>query len=404
MNILYIEHYAGSLYHGNSQRPYYLGQEWLKDGHKLTVVSASYSHVRHTQPQDTGLEVIDGIDYMWLPCPRYQGNGFMRIISMFVFTLQLFVHMYGIIKQSKPDVVVASTRYMFDVIPAWAIAKITKSQLVYELHDLWPMSPMQLGGHSPYHPFILLLRGMEWMTHKLSDRVISCLPNTYEHIRQFGVSEDRFHYIPNGVYLPDWDETADLPADLEEKLSTLKKDGYFIVGYTGAHSVANTMHVLLDAAAQLQNEKIHFVLIGDGQEKEKLIKKADYLKLKNITFYPKILKRAVPNALSHMDLLYIGWQNLDLYKYGTSAQKVFDYMMSGKPVLQGMSTGTDFITQAGCGLTVEAENPGTVVDGIRTMMKKSPQDLQAMGKKGINYVKSHHDYKILAQQFIDAIA
>ena len=51
MNILYINHYAGGPSYGMEYRPYYMAREWVRAGHRVTVVAANFSHVRAGQPQ-----------------------------------------------------------------------------------------------------------------------------------------------------------------------------------------------------------------------------------------------------------------------------------------------------------------------------------------------------------------
>lgn len=50
MNILYIDHYAGSVQHGMEFRPYYLAREWVKLGHRARVIGADFSHLRTVNP------------------------------------------------------------------------------------------------------------------------------------------------------------------------------------------------------------------------------------------------------------------------------------------------------------------------------------------------------------------
>jgi glycosyltransferase involved in cell wall biosynthesis len=303
MNILYLDHYAGSFKHGRSFRPYYLGKEWVKAGHKLTVVGGSYSHVRSTQPDQLGLEDIEGIQYLWLRTPGYPGNGLKRFWSMLVFIFQLFWNLRHIIKLSKPDVVIASTVYMLDIFPAWVIKKLTGARLVFELHDIWPASPVELGPMSPYHPFILLLAMTEVFTYRVSDRVVSILPKTYDHMKQFGVKESNFLHIPNGIDLADWEQSEPLPEKQETFLTELKASGYFLICYAGSHAISNSLTTLLDAADILKEEKIHFILIGDGQEKQNLQAYAQHKSLNQVTFMDRIPKRSIPTALGMMDVL-----------------------------------------------------------------------------------------------------
>ena len=89
MNILLINHYAGSPQYGMEYRPYYLAREWVKLGHNITIVGADFSHLRIKQPT-AGEEYIDGIRYVWLSTPVYQGNGLGRIKNMLSFLWKLY--------------------------------------------------------------------------------------------------------------------------------------------------------------------------------------------------------------------------------------------------------------------------------------------------------------------------
>lgn len=88
MNILYINHYAGSPSHGMEFRPYYLSKEWQRLGHKVTILASSYSHVRAKQPIVTNKKIkefIDGIEYTWYSSSNYSGNGIGRVKNIFLF-------------------------------------------------------------------------------------------------------------------------------------------------------------------------------------------------------------------------------------------------------------------------------------------------------------------------------
>src|SRR4051812_17527464 len=100
MNILLINHYAGSPHHGMEYRHYYLAREWVRLGHEVAIVSGSFSHLRTRQPAVNGpysTDTIDGIRYVWLRTPRYAGNGLARVASMAAFVARLFRHSTEII-------------------------------------------------------------------------------------------------------------------------------------------------------------------------------------------------------------------------------------------------------------------------------------------------------------------
>lgn len=401
MNIILINHYAGSNIHGMEFRPYYLAREWVKMGHNVTIIAASFSHLRQKNPDISAIteEVIDGIRYIWLPVNKYQGNGVMRFKNMLVFIYQLYKNLCKFIGL-KPDVVIASSTYPLDSYPAYKLAKKTGAKFVFELHDLWPLSPMELGGMSKWHPFIILMQKAEdfWCAH--ADKVISILPKTEEYLKTRGLKSGKICYIPNGIVLSEYDNVLPLKADYAELLDKLHNSGKFLIGFAGAHGIANALNVLLYAAEKLQNTNAYFVLVGQGQEKENLKALVQKLKLDNVLFLDSIPKKMVPAFLNKMDVLYIGWQNKPIYRFGISPNKLMDYMMASKPILHSVAAGNDLVQEANCGISVPAEDVDAVADAIKKFMVMSKAELSALGENGKEYVIKHHDYKVLAEKFI----
>jgi len=176
MNILLINHYAGSTRHGMEFRPFYLAREWVRAGHRVQIVAASFSHIRARQPEFDGAaldEQIEGIDYRWLRTPAYTGNGAGRVKNMLAFMAALWRDGPRLAREFRPDVVIASSTYPMDIWPARRIAKLSQARLVYEVHDLWPLSPMELGGLSRWHPFIVWVQLAEDYAYRHADKVVS---------------------------------------------------------------------------------------------------------------------------------------------------------------------------------------------------------------------------------------
>lgn len=404
MNILLINHYAGSVNHGMEYRPYYLAREWVKLGHEVTIIAASFSHLRQQNIEATEIkeEYLDGIRYIWLPTSTYKGNSIDRFWNMLEFIRQLYKYNHKFVAL-RPDVVIASSTYPLDVYPAHKLSKLTGAKFVFELHDLWPLSPMELGGMSKYHPFILLMQAAEdyWCRHV--DKVISILPNTESYLQTRGLAKGKFICIPNGIVLGDYQQCLTISEQHQTLLAKLQREEKRIVGYTGAHGVANALDTLLQAANLLKSENVAFVLVGQGQEKENLKRLADKLELKNVYFLPSVEKGRVPSLLAAMDFLYIGLQRQELFKYGISPNKLMDYMMAAKPIIHSIEAGNDLVQESGCGVSVAAESAEDVASGIRKLMSLSEAEKEAMGRRGKQYVMEHHDYKVLAKQFIEAL-
>lgn len=407
MNILLINHYAGSPHHGMEFRPYYLAREWVAAGHRVQIMASSYSHIRAKQPampeKCVAYEQIDGIDYCWYPTHSYVGNGVGRVRSMLSFMGQLWRRARQIASDFKPDVVIASSTYPMDIWPAKKIADLAGAKLVYEVHDLWPLSPMELGGMSRWHPFIMWVQWAEDFAYKHADKVVSMLPKTLDYMVSRGMAPEKWAYVPNGVDLAEWQSPAELPDDAQKVIDTMKARGLPIVGYAGTHGLANALDVLLDAAAMLKGQ-VQILLVGTGPERERLLKRVATEELDHVVMLPSVPKASIPKLLEQMDIAYIGWHPNPLYRFGISPNKLMDYMMAAKPIVHSVSAGNDPVMDVGCGLTVAPADPASVAEAVRQLVQLDSQALQKMGSLGKQFVIEHRAYPTLAMQFLKRCA
>ncbi|MFA6924330.1 MAG: glycosyltransferase family 4 protein [Bacteroidales bacterium] len=406
MRILLINHYAGSSKLGMEYRPYYLAKEWVKNGHDVTIIASSFSHVRSVQPEvksNFETQNIDGIKYIWLKTKAYQGNSIKRFFNILEFVFKLFFKSSYIAKTFKPDVVIASSTYPLDIYPAYRIAKKAKAKLVYEIHDLWPLSPMEIGGYSKRHPLIILMQAAEKFCYKKSDLVISILPKTLEHCVSHGLEPTKWHHIPNGISLERSENQQEIPIQQKNILEQIRIAHKYIIGYTGSIGSANAVKDFILAAYLLKNENVAFVVIGKGAEKENLEKLKNENNLRNVYFIEPVPKKSILKVLNILDFLFIGLKKQNLFRFGVSPNKLFDYMLSGKPIIQAIDAGNDIVSEAKCGFTIEPENPQAIAGAIRKIIALPQNEIIEMGKNGKDYVIQNHDYKIIANKFLEII-
>ena len=403
MNILLINHYAGSPEYGMEYRPYYLAREWVKLGHNVTIVGASFSHLRIKQPQ-AGEESLDGIRYVWLDTPAYQGNGIGRIKNMLSFLWKLYRQEKWVTGEHKPDVVIASSTYPLDIYPAHCIAKKYKAKLVFEVHDIWPLTPMEIGHMSKYHPFIMVMQMAENYMCSHVDKLISILPKAEEHYREHGLASGKFFHVPNGIVVDKFScEDGALPEPYIELFKELKSQNRFVLGYVGGMAKSNALSAFLEAAEKVRDLPVDMVLVGGGAEKNNLLEFVQKYSLKQIHFLPSVSKSLVPKLLSQMDALYIGWQDSKLYQYGVSANKIFDYLLAEKPILWAGNTGNNPVKEAGAGIAVASSQPVDIASAIERLADTDKSQLARWGANGGAYVKANHNYRKLAADFIAAI-
>ncbi len=403
MNILYLNHYAGSPLLGMEYRPYYLAREWVRLGHRVQVLAADFSHVRSAQPR-AGDATLDGIAYRFYPTPRYQSNGVGRVRNIWAFLRAVWADTSRLVREFRPDAVIASSTYPMDIWVARRIARAARARLVYEVHDLWPLSPIELSGMSRWHPFALLCQAAEDAAYRDADVVVSMLPKVQGHMAGRGLDLKKLHIVPNGITLDEWQGQPPLRDDVAQALAAARAAGRTVVGYAGSMGLPNALDTLLDAATLLKGDALQFVLVGNGHEQARLAQRVAAEGLQHVQLLPPIPKAQVPAFLAGVDIAYIGWQRLPIYRFGIAPNKLMDYMMARCPVLHAVEAGNDPVAEAGAGLTVAPESPPAVAAGLRQLAALPAHDRQAMGERGRAFVLAHHTYPVLAQRFLDAVA
>lgn len=404
MNILYIEHYAGSPEMGMEFRPYYLSREWVKMGHHVRIVAGDYSHLRIRNPQvnnDFQEENIDGVIYHWIKTGSYQGNGISRALTMFRFVHKLRQKAKWIAKNWNPDVIITSSTYPLDTYAGQKIKRYTKREggekavLIHEVHDMWPITLIELGGMKKSNPFVMLMQMGENSFCKHSDYIVSLLCAAREYFIEHGMAPEKFKVIMNGIVLDEWENPVELPQEHAQLLKTLHEDNKFIICFFGSITASYAIDYLIQAKEKINNNRVAIVIVGEGNQKEELKKIAG----EGIFFLPKISKKAIPTLMDNIDCCYVGALRNDMFRFGICMNKLFDSMMSGKPVLYAVEAPNNFIRDYDCGISVEAESVESLASGMEKMMRLSSDERNRMGRNGRKAVLENYSYEKLARQF-----
>jgi glycosyltransferase involved in cell wall biosynthesis len=176
-----------------------------------------------------------------------------------------------------------------------------------------------------------------------------------------------------------------------------------LVGFAGAHGIANSLKYVIDAASKLSKMDVVLILLGTGQEKENLMRYVKGKEINNVYFLDFVNKHTVPTFLKQMDVLFIGLKKASLFRFGISPNKIFDYMMSSRPILQAIDAGNNLIDEANCGLFVEPENADTIAEAMVRFKSMSDEELKTLGNNGYRFVNQNHTYKVLGEKFLEYI-
>ena len=393
-----INQTAGKPDSGWGERHYYLSNYWVKKGYAVKIISGSYNHLFINQPKTTSNwftheKVTEGIEFCWVKTPRYYDGGWRKFWSNLQFVLKLFFLPHQ--KLGKPEIIIVSSMPVFPIVNGYLFKKRFKAkQLIIEIRDLWPLTPIYLKGYSTKHPLVKIVGWFEKFAYQKSDAIVSLLGNAQPYIAEISKDPSKFHWIPNGI-----DEQL-----LEKKqisAANLNKipSNKFIIGYTGTMGMANALEYMIEASILLkENTSIHFVLVGDGYLKEQLIKQTQGNS--NITFIDKIAKSQVQAMLQQFDVCFIGRNNVKLFDYGVYSNKYFDYMLAAKPILESSNRIKSPAELSDCGFTVLPEDGAAIVEGLLKLQAMNDNELAEIGDKGAVYVKKYHNFEYLSAIYL----
>lgn len=394
-NIWLVDHYVTTPETGIGGRHFQMAHALSKRGHKVTVIAAHSHHMLREGVDRTTLphiERFDDFDFVRIDVPTYAGaHDKRRILAWLVFAIRLWRQRKSI--APPPTAILYVWPQPIGFVAAKYIARTFGARLILEVRDIWPETLVQIGRYNKKHPFILFLKWLEKWSVRRADRVVSNLEGADQHLIEVGMDRSRFTWLPNGVTLDDVRHPAELPESL---VAQVPRVGFRIV-YTGTLGAANSIETLIDALALLRDlPQLSVILVGDGKSKETIKARCKALGLTNVYFFGAVSKAQVQSILMLADACFIGWKDVPLYDWGIGANKVPEYLYSGKPILHSYSGKFDPVERFCAGITVPAENPDELAKGIRRLISMPEAQRLRMGKNGRTAALEEYDYSNLA--------
>jgi len=239
------------------------------------------------------------------------------------------------------------------------------------------------------------MRSLERYLFHHAERIVMLWRHTDAYVEAQGVSPDKILWVPHGVELGRYEE-------LEPYEGAPRKP--FRIMFLGGFVASNSLDSILDAAAVL-NERgrydIKFVMIGSGQEREALIKRARDEHLDNVDFRPAVPKREVGKVMGEADAFIYGLRDLPLYRFGISLNKLTDYLAAGRPIVFFGKSTYDPVRNAEAGFSVPPGDPEVLAGAIERLVALTPGERIEMGERGRRYLLEHHNIPGLAARLLE---
>ncbi|MEQ1586212.1 MAG: glycosyltransferase family 4 protein [Cyclobacteriaceae bacterium] len=319
MKILILHQHFNTPEKGGAIRSYYLAKALVDKGMEVVVITA------HNEKQYKK-EITEGIEVHYLPVAYDNRFGFTARSWSF---LKYVKGVIGIASRFKDFNYCYAISVPLTVgLAAMWIKLRYKIPYIFEVGDLWPDAPVQMGFIKNY-VFAHLLYKLERRIYQSAQSIVALSPSIQAAIES-KVRDKKVHLIPN---MADCEFYRPEPKQ-KQLVQQFGVYGKFVVSYIGAVGVANGLDYFLECANAARKAKlpIHFFICGDGALVDRLKKNAQQLSLVNLTFLDFTNRKGVQDLLNVTDAAFICYKQVPILETG-SPNKFFDGLAAGKLII-----------------------------------------------------------------------
>lgn len=379
MRILFLTENFPPETNAAATRVYERAVYWAEWGHDVTIITSApnfpqgklhegWRNCWHQTATMNGIRVVRVKTYI------SANEGFLRRTLDFVsFMVTAFAA--GLFEK-RPDVVVATSPQFFAAVAGWALAALRRLPFVFELGDLWPRSILAVGAMKN-SKVIRALEALELFLYRRSEAVAALTPSFKRDLVQRGIDPAKIAVVINGVDLPRY-----APRDRDPEFTAMwGLGGKFVIGYVGTHGMAHGLVNVLNAAERLKSDdRLRFLLVGAGAERQMLKDDAARRGLTNVVFGDPQPKEAMPSVWSVCDVALVHLKDDPAFAE-VIPSKIFEAMAMGLPLLLASPKGeaSDILEAEEAGMWVPAGDPEALADAARNLAEDEPYRLALAG-------------------------
>jgi len=278
----------------------------------------------------------------------------------------------------KPDIIYH--RYSGKTFFVAGIAKKFKIPLVLEFNAFhtWVLKYWTMDKNLPvtfFNKYILsrIIKKIEDYNIKNSTFITVVSEQLKRDLMQYGVSEGKIFFTPNGVDIEKFDPAL-IQKDKTDEIRRLLnlKENKKIVGFIGTFGPWHGIYQLVDTIKSIagfeQFKSIYFLLIGDGDLKK--YAESELSKYGNVIFTGNISYGEIQNYLSLCDVLVSPHcYQIDRREFFGSPTKLFEYMAMGKGIVASrVGQIGEILENNKTGILIEPENVSQLVQGILKLL------------------------------------
>ena len=384
-------------------RTYEHARHWVELGHAVTVITGLPNHptgIIHPEYRRvfTRREQIEGIDLLrtWVYCAP--NKGFLkRVLNFLSFLLSSLI--LGGLLTGRPQMVIGTSPQFFCAVAAWLLSRWKRVPFIFEVRDIWPQSAIELGAlHNPL--VIRILESLEQRLYRAASLIVIVAESTRSYLHAQGISDQKIALIPNGIDLRFLESTGESAESFRERNGWRDK---FLVSYIGTHGMSHALETVLTAASRLSADPaIHFLFVGEGAEKTRLLKLAQESKLSNVTFLNEQPRSTLPTIYGASNVSLVPLRRLPIFTK-VLPSKLFELMGVGCPIICSVEgEAAQLVERSGAGICIEPENVEALVEAI-IRLQKDPVRCAGMRKAGQDFARNNYSRTVLAEKYLEAL-
>lgn len=398
LDVLYFHQYFATRRRSTATRSYELARRLVERGHHVTIVSRDTRKLesgREGRPAGrlVAREQVDGIDVLFLNIPyanRYSTP--VRLASFTAFTVAAGIA--GALER-KPDVVFASSTPLTIGIAGLATARLKRVPFVFEIRDLWPAVPVELGAlrSGP------AVRGAEWLERRLYEgaaKIVVLSEGAQQDLERRGIPGEKLALIPNAA-----DLDVFRPDVVDEGFRAMHGlEGKFVALYAGAMGRANGLDQLVDAAEALRrrgDDRVAIVALGDGGERQRLEERVRELGLDNLLFLPPVAKEELAGIVGAADVTLTIFAPYPVLETN-SPNKFFDSLAAGKAAVVNLDGWVRRLVEANeAGAWVPAGEPEALAWAL-SALAGDRERVERMGRNARELAEREFSRDLMAER------
>lgn len=400
MHILYIHQYFATAGGSTGTRSYEFSRRWVQAGHRVTMLTsiaqltdADLTHAERGRL--TTRFAIDGIEVIAVNVRYRQAMGFASRLLAFVKFMAASTVFALVIP--RVDVVFATSTPLTVGVPALAARWVRGRPYVFEVRDVWPEVPIAMGIlRNPIA--IRVATWLERLIYRFASAIVALSPGMASSVRKHAPTGTEIVTVPNASDT----ELFSPRVDGEAMRRSLGWRDRFVCVHTGAMGRANGLDSILNAARQLPHDDLLFAVIGEGGEKDRLRETQSRLGLNNLFIGNGIPKVKMPAVLAAADVGLVTFAPIPVLEHN-SANKFFDYLAAGKPILLNYSGWQrELLEDAGAGLGCTMGDDDEFIRKIAEL-KADPERRKRMGENARRLAEERFSRDRLAQKALDVV-